>query len=59
MWSCLSFPHQNPVCTSIPYMLYALPISLLILSVEYLVRSTEHQAPPYIVCSTPLLPRPS
>ena len=46
---------------SSPHVLLAPPISVfLILSPElYLVRSTEHEAPRYVVFSTPLLPRPS
>jgi hypothetical protein len=44
-----------------PYVLHSSPLSLfLILSPEwYLVRSTEHKVPRFVVISTPLLPRPS
>jgi hypothetical protein len=57
----LSFPHQNPVCTSPPYVPHVLPISVLLTwSPKWdLVSNTEHKAPCYVVFSTPLLPRPS
>ena len=44
-----------------PYALYAPPISFFsILSPEqHLVSNTDHQAPRYVVFSTPLSPRPS
>ena len=43
------------------YVLHALPISLflILLPETYLVRSTEHKAPCYVVFSASLLPRPS
>jgi len=45
----------------LPYVLYTPPILFfLIWSTEgYMVGSTEHQAPRYVVFSTALLPRPS
>ena len=58
-WSLsLRFPHQNPVYSSPPYVLHAPPISFFsILSPEqYLVCSTDHPAPYYVVFSTPLVP---
>jgi hypothetical protein len=44
-----------------PFMLYVLPISVFFIwwPEWYLARSTEHNAPYYVVFSTPLLPRPS
>jgi hypothetical protein len=43
-----------------PYVLHAVPTTVLILSPKwYLVRSTEQKAPCYVVFSTPLLPHPS
>jgi len=46
--------------SSLPYMLHSPPISFSILSPEqYCVGSTDHEAPHYVVFSTPLLPRPS
>jgi hypothetical protein len=42
------------------HMPHALPISFLMWSFEwYLVRSTDHKAPSYVVSSIPLLPRRS
>ena len=43
-----------------PYLLHTTPISFSILSpAQYLVSSTDHYVPQYVVFSTPLLPRPS
>jgi hypothetical protein len=46
----LRFPHQNPVRTSPPYALHALPISFFsILSpAQYWVWSTDQSAPHYV-----------
>ena len=55
------FPPRTCIhLSSPPYVLRALPISFLsILSPEqYLVSSTDHSAPHYVVFCTPLLPRP-
>jgi len=59
----LSFrsPHQNSVSTSpVSYTCHTPQPSnsLLIWSLEYLVRSTDNRAPRYVVFSTLLLPRP-
>ena len=43
-----------------PYVLHVQPISCSIWSpAQYLVSSTDHSAPHYVVSSTPLFPRPS
>jgi hypothetical protein len=44
-----------------PYVLHVLSISIFLTSSTkwYLVRSTEHKAPCYVVFSTPMLPRTS
>ena len=61
-----SFPQVSPPKPYMhlhypPYVLHALPIAVfLILSPQqYLVKSTVHKAPRYVVFSTPLLPLPS
>jgi len=46
-------PLLSPTRTTFHILLF------FILSRGYLVRSADHKAPPYIVFSTPLLPRPS
>ena len=64
VFQVVSFPQvslQNPVCT-LPLPIHATrPAHLLVgLSPEYyLVRSTAHKAPRYVVFSTSLLPLPS
>ena len=64
-WSpSFSFSSSKTLCTSSlpPYLLYAQPISVfLIWSLEgYLLRSTEHKAPRYVVFSIrSYLPRPA
>ena len=47
--------------SSPPHVLYVLPISVFLIwsSEWYLVRSTEHKVPHYVVFSTPLSPRHS
>ena len=52
-------PYMHLSCS--PYVLHALPISVFLIwsSEWYLVRNTEHKAPPYAVFSTPLLSHPS
>ena len=57
----VSTPKHCPQLSFPPYVLPALAISFFIISSpeQYLVRSTEHKAPCYVVFSTPLLPRPS
>ena len=62
-WShFLTFPHQNSVdITPLPQnVLHDPPISLFSISFseEYLVSSTDHYAPYYVVFCTLLLPRP-
>jgi hypothetical protein len=56
-------PHQNPVFTSPLHHACHMPhpshSSLFLSPVEYLVSSTEHEAPRYVVFSTPLLSRPN
>ena len=41
--------------SSLPYMLHAPPISFFIWSPEYLASNTDHEAPHYVVFSTPYL----
>jgi len=57
-WSpSLRFPHQNPVYTSplthTSYVTCHL-ILLVLLPEQYWVRSTDHEAPHYVVFSTPI-----
>jgi hypothetical protein len=54
----LRFPHQIPVCSSALNVLHILTISFFLIwsSEWYLVRSTEHKSPCYVVFSFPTLP---
>jgi hypothetical protein len=59
----VSFPQVSPLrpcmhLSSPPYVPHVLPISVFLTSSPewYLVRSTKHEAPYYVVFSTPLLP---
>jgi hypothetical protein len=60
-WSpSLSCPHQNPIRTYLLvsyYVPYSPPISFFLIwsPEQYLVRSTDHKAPCYVVFSTTLL----
>jgi hypothetical protein len=55
----LRSPHRNLVCPSPnPYVLHALPISF-VCSPQYLVMSTKHDTPRYVVFATSPLPRHS
>jgi hypothetical protein len=62
----VSFPQASPpkpfihLSTS-PYALYAPPIPFfyILYPEQYLVSTTDHQAPHYVIFSIPLLPRPS
>ena len=62
-WSLsLRLPHQHlytPLLFPIRATCPARLILLDLISQQYLVRSIDHEAPPYINSSTPLLPRPS
>ena len=63
-WSLsLRLPHQNPAyaspLTHTPYMPRPSHSSRFLSPEHYWVRSTDHEAPHYVVFSTPMLPRPS
>jgi hypothetical protein len=62
-WSpYLKFPNQNPVCNYLhPYVLHAQTISFFWnwSPKLYMVSSTDHKVPHYVVFSTPPLSRPS
>jgi len=62
-WSLsLTFPHQDPVYTSTPPIRATYPAYLILLDLspeQYLLSSTDHSAPHYILLSPPLLPHPS